>query len=132
MYQVFFFSVLLNLVAGYILIAKEPKEVLGFTLDIDQWKKGSKSLIMAILLFTTAVFQLLSVTRGNIPLVGDVIPVLLLALAGLIFLLRYSGNRGSEAEIKQEPSIFKYAGYIGYANIIAGVLHFFFHPVLFL
>lgn len=172
MLQFYFLSVLLNLIAGFILIyasdysgVKNDLESADLSVSEDDFqelseeekstseknsdsKKSKKSLsletflqdklfclVTGVLSVLVSIFLLLSPIKGDVPVIGDLIPVLAGFGAGGALLLDYYSNK-SNMELKL-PSIIKTVfiderKYLGIFCILAGVLHFIFPKVLFL
>lgn len=169
MLQFYFLSVLLNLIAGFILIyasdyssVKNDLESADLSVSEDEFqelsdeekstsekKHDSKKslsletflqdklfcLVTGILSVLVSIFLPLSPINGDVPVIGDLIPVLAGFGAGGALLLDYYSNK-SNMELKL-PSIIKTVfiderKYLGIFCILAGILHFIFPKVLFL
>lgn len=137
MLQFYFLSVLLNALTG-ILLVFAGKDVLSGqdtasmpSIAYDETVR----LVLGILTAVTGFFKLLTVIRGDIPVIGDLIPALAGLAAGTVLLYEFYRSR-THIEEDSLPSILLFIvhsdKYIGIAAIISSVLHFFFPYVLFL
>jgi hypothetical protein len=80
MIQFYFLSVFLNLVGGYALVAGRDERKRGSLDGIRETLRDQTSrLVIGILVAVTGAFKLLTVIRGDIPVVGDFLP----AVAGI-------------------------------------------------
>ncbi len=137
MLQFYFLSIMLNLVTGLILVFKSPEKADG---EADHqpeevYETPTFSLVLGILTFGTGFFKILTVIRGDIPVIGDLFP----ALAGLAggFCLLYQYYRNKTAPEFRHHGAFEAifvdgSKYIGIAVLLAALLHFLFPTVLFL
>jgi purine-cytosine permease-like protein len=81
MVQFYFLSVFLNLVAGLSLFFSSSPQRKGPSEGLKLFLRDSTvSLVLGILCAVTGAFKLLTVIRGDIPIVGDFLP----AAAGII------------------------------------------------
>lgn len=136
MVQFYLLSVLMNTVAGYALLSfdTEPK---GTKADgVREFLKDSTiRLVLGLLCFITGFFKLLTVMRGDIPVVGDLLPSLAGMLAGFTMLLEfYRGNSKVTTDTleKLDSMFITNKRMIGIATMIIGLAHFLFPSVLFL
>lgn len=139
MIQFYFLSVLLNILCGYALAApakESPSAILrGAQLMLSD--KGLK-LTMAILSAAVGLLKLLFALRGDIPVIGDFLPAIAGMAVGLTLLLEISDDahlpfvRQGSLGGRIEKILISYKVPIGYAGIIAGIIHFLFPMVLFL
>ena len=142
MVQFYFLSIVLNALAGYILISGDESGVLefkgGFSLKDETFR-----LIVGILSVITGLLKLLSVIEGDVPVLGDLVPALAGFLSGFILIFEYYRNRSSleksvDAESESEYSeridriLVRNKKIIGVAALAAAVLHFLFPKVLLL
>lgn len=137
MMQFYFLSVILNLISGIVLSSdrlgnKMPKTgVLKEFLD----QHSSLKIGLAILTFITGIFKLLSVTKGDVIIVGDLLPALLGLFMGSVLALEYYRDKADS----EAADMGKFTGFllktkqtIGLGGIIISILHFLFPGVLFL
>ena len=135
MLQFYFLSVVLNALAGYILVSGEDKGILefkgGFSLKDETFR-----LVVGILSVVTGLLKILSVIEGDVPVVGDLFPALTGFLSGFILLFEYYRNRSSidsiESTVKIDRILIANKKVIGMAAVIAAALHFLFPKVLLL
>jgi hypothetical protein len=136
MMQFYFLSILLNGLSGYALTRNtdEEKSVLdaGFRLSIHnetcRFILGAATIVMGLL-------KILSSVRGDVPVVGDIIPALAGFLAGFILVFEFYRNRSTlepEHTEKIEQVLIHNKKWVGYFALAAAVLHFFLPSVLFL
>lgn len=146
MIQFYFLSVLFNLVGGLALtIDSAPRRGPGLEGLRAFLRDPSVSLVLGILTTVTGAFKLLTVMRGDIPVVGDFLPAVTGIGLGLTLLLeRYRGSSRAEPG-QSDPSqaalaratrlegfLLDHRTSVGISGIIAGLVHFLFPMVLFL
>ncbi len=136
MIQFYFLSIVLNCVGGYALVAdggETPSEgaaTLGKLLNDE-----ITGLLLGVLSAAVGFFKLLSVVRGDVPVVGDLIPALAGFSVGTSLLIHFYSSRSSVASPfpRLIDTVFvKNKKYVGYLGLAAGALHFLFPTVLFL
>jgi len=135
MLQFFFLSVLLNIVGGAILASDFLETKISFFGSITEAFKGKANtrLFIGILTFLVGIFKILSVTSGDVKIVGDLLPALAGLLTGFGLLVEYYQTRTDvETENSISTLLDKYKHILGSAAILIGILHFFFPRVLFL
>lgn len=150
MAQFYFLSILMNILAGLILIfgvnlaAEKTGDFLDEEDDTDSPVKKtfgelgldspSFRMVVGILCVFVAIMKLLSVFRNDVPFIGDSFPALAGFLGGASILLEYYVS-SSEDEISVSESIQKVfidsRKIIGYVCFAAALLHFIFPQVLF-
>ncbi len=80
MIQFYFLSVFFNLIGGYALVAGRDERKRGAIDGVrETLRDPTARLVVGILTTVTGAFKLLTVVRGDIPVVGDFLP----AVAGL-------------------------------------------------
>lgn len=144
MAQFYFLSVLLNILAGLILIfgknlASSPAEdtddgenaisIGSFSLDNSGFR-----LIVGILCVFVALMKILSVFKGDVPVVGDLLPVLAGLISGASILLEYYVASSEDEPLSESPvaKIIELRKYIGIGCIAVAILHFVFPQIIFL
>lgn len=146
MIQFYFLSVLFNLVGGLALaIDSAPRRGPGLEGLRAFLRDPSVCLVLGVLTTVVGAFKLLTVMRGDIPVVGDFLPAVTGIGLGLTLLLeRYRGPGKAtpgEAEASQasrteatrlEAFLLDHRTSVGIAAMIAGLVHFLFPMVLFL
>ncbi len=134
MLQFYFLSIVLNLLTGISLIYIQ-KEHLDADKTRELFESHNFKLITGILTTFTAVMKLLSVLPGDVPVAGDLIPVLAGLAGGISLLLDYYKAKSSvdlQLPLILQTLFTKGRTYIGYVCIGAGILHFLLPKVLFL
>ena len=133
MLQLYFLSVVLNALAGYILIAGDG--VLEFKSDFSL-KNETTRLVVGILSAITGFMKILSVVEGDVPVIGDLVPAATGFLCGFILLVEYYRSRSSletqDSKGKIDKILLTNKKIIGTAALIAAALHFLFPKVLLL
>ncbi len=137
MVQFYFLSICLNILGGLVLAAPHFAErfpgissLRGYIFDKSGLRIG---LIAALLLI--GVMKIISVSIGDVIIVGDLLPALTLLLSGFTLLVEliFENNESESGFLKKMDSIFvKHASITGIAALVAGSLHFIFPTVLFL
>ena len=146
MAQFYFLSVLLNILAGLILIyGKNLVDLKSSDDDSESAQKISFGglnfdspgfrLVVGVLCIFVAVMKILSVFRNDIPVIGDLFPVVAGFLSGSSILLEYYIFSSSESG-SVPPAVYNVfiesRKYIGIICITAGILHFVFPQVMLL
>ncbi|MFP4010925.1 MAG: hypothetical protein ACLFUM_04430 [Spirochaetaceae bacterium] len=137
MYQIYLLSVLTNVLAGVALSVggMDEKLHLSSVFNKELMQNDGFRLGLGIVTFVVGFFKLLSVTEGNVPVVGDILPALSGLLLGLILLLQYYRGKSTVSSpfVDTMDNIFgKNSAVFGTIGILIGILHFLLHPVLFL
>ena len=141
MIQFYLLSVLLNALAGYLLLFGGSGGVLEFKAGFSL-KDETLRLVVGIASAVTGLFKLLSPVAGNVTLVGDIVPAAAGLLCGFALIFESYHNRNStdgddtddsaQAPRKIDRALVANKRIIGAAAIIASVLHFVFPMVLLL
>jgi len=137
MVQFYFLAVCLNIVGGFILTAPYFSEKLPFLGQLKSAlvEKQSGRVIFVLLLLFTGIFKILSVTKGDVPVIGDFLPAVSLFVLALSFSVDFFAEKSSvESSLVQKLNeiLRKNGQIIGVSAIVIGVLHFIFPGVLFL
>ncbi|TVQ39913.1 MAG: hypothetical protein EA384_04910 [Spirochaetaceae bacterium] len=137
MIQIYLLSVLTNIVAGITLSfdGLDEKVHLSSIFNRDLFESVGFRLGLGIATFLVGFFKFLSVTNGDVPVVGDLIPALSGVIQGLILLVLYYRARSdvSSPMLDSIDKIFvQNRSMFGTAGILIGALHFLFPSVLFL
>ena len=137
MLQFYFLSILLNALTGSVLLfaaqtdaaAETDSRIPSFVYD------ETFRLVLGILTALTGFFKLLTVVRGDVPVVGDLLPALAGLAGGITLLYEFYKKRSSFDETSL-PSLFRSLvtgqRYIGIVSLVSAALHFLFPTVLFL
>jgi len=136
MIQFYALSVFLSILAGYALISRDTPDrgtpvdgVRAFLAD------PVVRLILGIMDTFVGFFKLLAVMRGDIPVIGDLLPAVAGMGSGFTLLLEtYQARAPEQTElVKRLEGIFLHnKRVIGFAAVAAGFIHFLFAQVLFL
>ncbi|MDZ7795149.1 MAG: hypothetical protein U5P10_16105 [Spirochaetia bacterium] len=92
-------------------------------------------MVFILLSLVVGIFKILSVTKGDVAVVGDLLPALsLLLMAGVFFLDYYKEQSeiGSSFIDKLQRIFVDNKSAIGIILVVIGLLHFLFPRVLFL
>ena len=135
MLQFYFLSIVMNLLAGYLLFTGDAGAVLEFKSGFSL-KDETVRLVVGILSALVGLMKLLSVVEGDVPVIGDLVPALAGFLSGFILIYEYYKNRStmnvSEKTEKIDRILVGNRKIIGAIAIIAAILHFIFPRVLLL
>ena len=135
MIQFYFLSILFNAIAGYALVVETDSR--GSVLDglktyaLDETFR----LVVGVMTMAVGFFKLLSVVRGDIPVVGDLVPAAagLSAGFGLIFeFYRTRSTLEGHGSEKIEHIFVRNRKWFGYLAMASAGAHFLFPTVLFL
>jgi hypothetical protein len=136
MIQFYFLSILLNGVTGYVLgIEQEGDEGSLDTGFKFSFRNATFRLVLGILAVLTGLLKLLSVTSGDIPVIGDLVPALTGFVVGFILVFEYYNSRSELSTEKADKlALFlkRNRKWIGFIAIASAALHFLFPSVLLL
>jgi len=135
MLQFYFLSVLLNVVGGSILASDFLEKKISFFGGVTEVfrERANSKLFLGILAFIVGVFKILTVTAGDVKVVGDLLPALSGLLIGIGLIAEYYRTRTDvHTENNINTLLDKYKHIFGSIAILIGVLHFIFPRVLFL
>lgn len=123
----------MNALAGYILIRGDDG---GLEFKSIPLKDEVFRLVVGILSVITGLLKILSVTDGDVPVIGDIFPAVTGLLSGCILIFAYYRSHTSlevpERTEKVDRLLVANKKIIGIAALIAAVLHFLFPKVLLL
>ena len=137
MVQFYLLAVCLNIAGGLILSAEFFSDKIPFAATLKEAveEKQAWRVIFVILLLFTGLFKILSATKGDVPIVGDLLPALSLLLIGISLLSEFITDK-SDTEGTFIHKINSVLGpnshIIGVSAVVIGILHFLFPSVLFL
>ena len=135
MLQFYFLSIVMNLLAGFMLFSGDTGSVLEFKSGFSL-KDETVRLVVGIFSALVGLMKILSVIEGDVPVIGDLIPALAGFLSGFILIYEYYRNSTSldtsEKTEKIDRILVANRKIIGAAALIAAVLHFLFPRVLLL
>ncbi len=149
MVQIYFICILLNLLAGLVLMYgkskisaeedevddKKSKKISSFNETFSFINSKSFRLVLGIMLVFVGFMKILSVYKSDIPIIGDLFPVLSSFMAGTSILLEfYIETADTATNIPENVKKFFIGGkkYIGITCIAVAVLHFIFPGVVLL
>ncbi len=137
MIQIYLLSVVTNVLAGVALSfdSMDEKLHLSAVFNRDLFVSVGFRLGLGIATFLVGFFKFLSVTHGDVPVVGDLIPALSGVIQGFILLVLYYQSRSdvSSPALESIDKIFvQNRTMFGTAGILIAALHFLFPSVLFL
>ena len=135
MLPVYFLSILLNALAGYILAFEKEEAVngsLSFSLNNETVR-----LVIGGLAFVTGILKILSPVAGNVPVVGDLFPALAGIAGGFILIFDFYRSRTADSPLadflERAASLAgKNRKPCGFICMGAAALHFIFYSVIFL
>jgi hypothetical protein len=128
MEQFYFLSIVMNLLAGLAIIITNAQDK-GTPFDGIRhfFSDMTVRLVVGILAATIGLLKLIIVMRGDIPVIGDIIP----AFAGIaggtkLFLEFYQKNASVTTDTLDKLNTFfeKYGKTLGFTAVVAAILHF--------
>jgi len=133
MLPIYFLSIALNALVGYILaFRKEEAEGGALSLNLDS---ETTRLLVGVVAAVTGLLKILSPVEGNVPVAGDLLPALAGLGGGFILAFEFYRRRNTV----HSPVMEHIAGLIdknrklaGFVCLGAAALHLVFFPVLFL
>ncbi len=137
MVQFYLLAVILNILGGLILASPLLQEKIPMLDTLHEALRINIASRMIFILLSVAVgiFKILSVTKGDVAVVGDLLPALsLLLMAGVFFLDYYKEQSevGSSFIDKLQRIFVDNKSTVGIILVVIGLLHFLFPRVLFL
>jgi uncharacterized membrane protein YuzA (DUF378 family) len=137
MLQFYFLSVLLNAITGFVLLFADRDDLDSLTESKIPAIAHDETfrLILGILTGVTGFFKLLTAVRGDVPVIGDLVPALAGLAGGFILLYEFYKSRSTVDDATLPVFFQKIIGskkYVGTACLMAAALHFLFPTVLFL
>ncbi|HUZ18526.1 MAG TPA: hypothetical protein VMV68_09060 [Spirochaetia bacterium] len=137
MLQFYLLSVVMNLIAGVMLSAGYLETKIPVLSGIKEFVEARPGLNLTIGIITLIVglFKLLSVTNGDVPVVGDLLPALAGLTMGYMLILDYYKSKSDVTSpfVATSERIFLANRIpIGIAGMVIAVVHFLLPRVLFL
>ena len=137
MVQFYLLAVILNILGGLILAAPLLQEKVPMLEKLHEGLRINiaSRMVFILLSLVVGIFKILSVTKGDVAVVGDLLPALsLLLMAGVFFLDYYKEQSeiGSSFIDKLQRIFVDNKSAIGITLVVIGLLHFLFPRVLFL
>ena len=133
MVQIYFLSILLNLLGGFGLASETVVErISGFRAFSDFFEgRTTLKIVVGILSFLVGILKLLS--SMDVTIAGDLMPALCNIAVGIALTLDYYKDRSDTTPSEKLNDFFARNGsFIGIIAVIFGVLHFFIPRVLLL
>ncbi|HOU38237.1 MAG TPA: hypothetical protein PLV73_06585 [Treponemataceae bacterium] len=137
MLQFYFLSILLNAVTGLVLLFADPsrrEETVSRKIPEIAYDETFR-LVLGILAGIAGFFKLLTVVRGDVPIVGDLFPAVAGMAAGFMLLHDFYRSRSSVDDDSVPVMVQRLVAgrrYIGIIALVSASAHFLFPTVLFL
>ena len=141
MLQLYFLSILANIVGGLALSSGYLEERLSGVTGLKEFFAGKPGLRVSIgvVAVVAGILKLLSVTKGDVPVVGDLVPALTGLIVGVALLVERFKEKSSVPVESQsgilavvDRLVLRNRNMIGIASAVVGGLHFLIPGVLFL
>lgn len=137
MYQIYFLSIFFNIFAGITLGYDKFSTNTSFTsvFNPEFFKRLNLWVILGVGTFVVGFLKILSVSPGDVKVVGDLIPALSGMVMGFTLILGYYREKSTVSTHtveKMDNLLLENKTAIGVTGIVSAVLHFFLHTVLFL
>lgn len=137
MIQFYFLSILANILGGLALSADHYSEKIPGFSGIKQFFDGNPGfrITVGVVAFLAGFLKLLSVTKGDVPVVGDLLPSLSgLVIGSAMLFERYKEKTTVESGVIEtaDKILLKNKSIIGTVGVVVGALHFLLPGVLFL
>jgi len=139
MVQFYFLAVCFNLFGGLVLAAPQFSDKFPSLPAFREFIYSKKGIRIGLItsLFLVGILKIISVFKGDIIIVGDLLPSLTLIASGLTLLIEYIYSDNDELAVKgflkkMDDIFVKHSSIVGVAAVVAACLHFLFPSVLFL
>lgn len=137
MYQIYFLSILTNILAGIALGFDRMDERLRLrsVFNPELFQNTGFRLAIGLITFVVGFLKLLSVSPDDVAVVGDLVPALTGMLAGFALAFQYYQERSAteSSTVASLDKIFgRHSSTLGMVALTAAIVHFFLHRVLFL
>jgi hypothetical protein len=144
MIQFYFLSILFNVLAGFFLVAESSHDADKDGVFSEHsgspnlpafLKNESLRLILGVLSMVMGLLKILSSTKGDIPVIGDLFPAAAGLVAGFVLVFDFYRNQSSLEEDHTANAgrfLLNHKRAVGFASIAAAALHFLFPSVLLL
>ena len=137
MLQFYFLSILLNAVTGLVLLFADraQRDEHDSRVYPDIAYDETFRLVLGILTGIVGFFKLLTVVRGDVPVLGDLFSAVAGMAAGFMLLYEFYRSRSNVQEETLPPVVMRFIAskrYVGIIAIVSAALHFLFPTVLFL
>jgi len=135
MLQIYFLTVLTNIIAGLTISAPFlSKKIEGFEVFSKIMENKLYRVILGSITLLTGLFALLNHSSVSMAVFGDLIPAVSAMAMGIILIIYYffSGEEDKKIVITVKNLSEKYGNILGIAGIIIGLIHFLIPTALFL
>ncbi len=141
MVQFYFLTILANIIGGLALSAGFVEKRLTGLTGMSEFfgSRPGLRVTIGVVAVVTGVLKLLSATRGDVPVVGDLLPSLTGIVVGIALLYeRYKEKTTLPPESQAQAAaaldriVLKNRSILGTWSMIIGIVHFFLPGVLFL
>lgn len=137
MYQIYLLSILTNIIAGIALGFDKMDERLRLhaVFNPELFQHTGFRLAMGLITFVVGFLKLLSVSPGDVAVVGDLLPAAVGMVMGFALVFQYYQERITvrSGAIESIDNLLKrYEAPLGVLGIFVALVHFFLHRVLFL
>jgi len=129
MVQIYFLSILSNILGGFVLSAGHYSEKYPGFSSIQEFfgEKPGIRVTLGVIAFLTGFLKLLSVTKGDVPVVGDLLPSLSGLVIGITLLFdRYKEKSTVPSKMSErgDKLLLRNKTIFGTAGMVIGALHF--------
>jgi hypothetical protein len=137
MYQIYFLSILTNILAGIALGFDRMDERLRLhaVFNPELFHHAGFRLAIGLITFVVGFLKLLSVSEGDVAVIGDLLPAVTGMLAGFALSFQYYRERAATktGTVDSLDKVFgRHSSTLGMVALVAGVVHFFLNRVLIL
>lgn len=136
MLQIYFLTVLTNIIAGLTLSAPYlSSKIEGFEIFSEKLEHKTYRVVLGSVTMITGLFALLNHSSVSMAVLGDLLPSLTALAMGLILIIYYFFNdEENSSNLVNSIKDFsdKYGNVLGIAGIIIGLIHFIIPTALFL
>lgn len=136
MYQIYFLTVLTNIIAGLTISSKFlSTKIEGFQIFAEKMDNRMYRVVLGAITLLTGLFSLLNHSSSSMAVLGNLVPAFTAMSMGLILMVYYFFTEENEdnkfaSTVKELAE--KYGNILGIAGIIAGLIHFLIPTALFL
>jgi uncharacterized membrane protein HdeD (DUF308 family) len=136
MLQIYFLTVLTNMVAGLTISAPYlSTKIEGFQVFSEKMENRMYRVILGSISLITGLFALLNHSSVSMAILGDLVPAFTSMAMGIILIIYYFFNEDDESNklVKTIKDLTeKYGNILGITGIIIGLIHFIIPTALFL
>lgn len=136
MLQIYFLTVLTNIIAGLTIAAPFlSTKIEGFQQITEKMENRNYRVILGSVTLITGLFALLNHSTVSMAILGDLIPAITAMAMGLVLIVFYffSDDEDTSKIVKSIKEVSeKYGNILGITGIIVGIIHFIIPTALFL